>query len=101
MVGFADYHAHMFSEYSYGQYLFHGHSYPALDAPPEEQLAEALGPCRHHSMRHPKTGLAVYFIERSHGVDGHPTFADWPQHWMLLHQQMYVDSSPRVSPWSA
>jgi len=40
MVGFADYHAHMFSEYAFGQYLFHGDSYPSVDAGPEQQLAE-------------------------------------------------------------
>ena len=65
---------------------------PPLDAPPDQQLADALGQCRHGSLRHPKTGLAVRFIERSHGTtQGHPTFADWPNYWMLLHQQMYVD----------
>ena len=91
MIGFADYHAHMFSEYAFGQYLFHGRSYPPLDAPPERQLADALGPCRHQSLRHTKTGLGVRYIERSHGARGYPTFADWPNHWLLLHQQMYVD----------
>ena len=98
LVGFADYHAHMFSEYAFGQYLFDGNSYPSLDAPPEQQLAEALGPCRHGELRHTKTGLSVRFIDRphrgnrwSHGTEGHPTFTDWPHYWMLTHQQMYVD----------
>lgn len=98
LVGFADYHAHMFSEYAFGQYLFDGHSYPSADAPPEQQLAEALGPCRHGDLRHTKTGLSVRFIDRpvrgnrwSHGQEGYPAFTDWPQHWMLTHQQMYVD----------
>ena len=96
MKGFADYHAHMFSDLAFGQYLFHGRSYPALDGPPEQQLAESLPPCRHGSLRHGKTGLAVTFIERSSMIGGHrtqgdPTFADWPSHWTLLHQQMYVD----------
>lgn len=91
LIGFADYHAHMFSEYAFGQYLFHGSAYPPLDAPPDQQLADALGQCRHGDLRHTKTGLSVRFIERSHGVHGDPTFADWPNHWMLLHQQMYVD----------
>jgi microsomal dipeptidase-like Zn-dependent dipeptidase len=97
LIGFADYHAHMFSELSFGQYLFHGKAYPDLDAPPEQQLAEALGPCRHGDLRHTRTGLAVRFIEGSdvrgweHGHRGYPTFADWPQYSMLTHQQMYVD----------
>jgi microsomal dipeptidase-like Zn-dependent dipeptidase len=96
MIGFADYHAHMFSNLAFGQYLFHGEAYPALDAAPEEQLAESLPPCRHGELHHTKTGLAVTFIERSsyirgHPTRGYPTFADWPNYWMLLHQQMYVD----------
>ena len=91
MVGFADYHAHMFSDYAFGQYLFHGHSYPSQDAPPEQQLADSLGACRHANLVHTKTGLGVRYIERSHGTRGDPTFADWPNYWMLLHQQMYVD----------
>ena len=52
MTGFADYHAHMFSELSFGQYLFDGKSYPSVDGPPEQQLAEALAPCRHGELRH-------------------------------------------------
>jgi microsomal dipeptidase-like Zn-dependent dipeptidase len=96
LVGFADYHAHMFSELAFGQYLFHGDAYPALDEAPEQQLADSLPPCRHGELRHTKTGLAVTFVERSSWVTGHPTqgyptFADWPNYWMLLHQQMYVD----------
>jgi len=96
LVGFADYHAHMFSEVSFGQYLFHGRSYPPLDAPPEQQLAESLPPCHHGELRHTKAGLAVTFIERSsmirgHRTQGYPTYADWPSHWTMLHQQMYVD----------
>jgi microsomal dipeptidase-like Zn-dependent dipeptidase len=91
MVGFADYHAHMFSEYAFGQYLFHGHGYPSVDAPPEQQLADALGSVRHGDLRHTKTALGVRYIERAHGTRGYPTFADWPNYWMLLHQQMYVD----------
>jgi microsomal dipeptidase-like Zn-dependent dipeptidase len=101
ITGFADYHAHMFSELSFGQYLFDGKSYPpveALDAPPEQQMAEALAPCRHGELRHTKTGLSVRFIDRpvrgnrwSHNTEGHPSFTDWPHYWMLTHQQMYVD----------
>ncbi len=91
LTGFADYHAHMFSEVSFGQYGFHGHSYPPIDAPPEQQLGDSLGPCRHADLRHTRTGLSVRFIERSHGTQGYPTFAKWPNYWMLLHQQMYVD----------
>jgi microsomal dipeptidase-like Zn-dependent dipeptidase len=96
MVGFADYHAHMFSELAFGQYLFHGDAYPAVAGSPEQQLAASLPPCQHGELRHTKTGLAVTFIERSsmirgHKTQGYPTFADWPNHWMLLHQQMYVD----------
>jgi hypothetical protein len=96
MIGFADYHAHMFSELAFGEYLFHGDAYPARDAAPEQQLADSLPPCRHGELRHTKTGLSVRFIEGSqpdsgwsHGTQGYPTFADWPEHWTLTHQQMY------------
>ena len=92
MIGFADYHAHMFSEYAFGQYLFHGHSYPPLDAPPDQQLADALGQCRHGELA-PSEDRVVGALHRavSRRNEGHPTFADWPSYWMLLHQQMYVD----------
>jgi microsomal dipeptidase-like Zn-dependent dipeptidase len=88
----------MFSELSFGGYLFDANSYPSVDGSPEQQLAEAMGPCQHGALRYTKTGLSTRFIDRpargnrwSHGQEGYPSFADWPHYWMLTHQQMYVD----------
>jgi len=90
-AGFADFHAHMFSNLAFGGALFAGEAYPQ-DPHSPQAMEKALGPCRHTSLLHPSTRLLVGEVEPKHGgADGFPDFARWPRFDTHLHQQMYID----------
>lgn len=88
--GFADYHAHMFSDLAFGGYLFAGRAF-ALE--PEPAAArDALAPCKHTSITHPLTAIVASSLgDGVHGHDGYPAFSTWPRANTRVHQQMYVD----------
>jgi microsomal dipeptidase-like Zn-dependent dipeptidase len=90
-TGFADYHAHMFSNLAFGGALFAGEAYP--EDPNSPRAAEkALARCRHTSLLHPSTRILVGEVEPRHGrADGFPDFERWPRFDTHLHQQMYID----------
>jgi microsomal dipeptidase-like Zn-dependent dipeptidase len=57
-----------------------------------DALANCQGPGHpHHVFNHPMLAALVRGLLEQHGPCGYPTFADWPTHRTLFHQQMYVD----------
>ena len=91
MRGFADYHAHMFSNRSFGGLLFWGQAFVPKIEP--AAMAEALKPCQHTSLKHPVTAAIVSNTpeESFHFPDGYPDFEKWPRYTSAMHQQMYID----------
>jgi microsomal dipeptidase-like Zn-dependent dipeptidase len=86
LVGFADYHTHMFAHEGFGGVLFAGSAFDPAGMP------EALAPCQHTCNRHLVTNAIVSSAgEPPHGHDGWPRFETWPRRGTMLHQQMYVD----------
>ncbi|PWJ08226.1 hypothetical protein DKG34_06940 [Streptomyces sp. NWU49] len=83
--GFVDAHNHVMSNEAFGGRLICGKPFSA------KGIADALKDCPEH---YPDGSLAVFdFIvnggDGRHDPDGWPTFADWPAHDSLTHQQNY------------
>ncbi|KUH40594.1 MULTISPECIES: discoidin domain-containing protein [Streptomyces] len=83
--GFVDAHNHIMSNEAFGGRLICGKPFS------EQGVADALKDCPEH---YPDGSLAVFdFITKGgdgrHDPDGWPTFADWPAHDSLTHQQNY------------
>ncbi|MFF8833378.1 discoidin domain-containing protein [Streptomyces sp. NPDC015131] len=83
--GFVDAHDHIMSNEAFGGRLICGKAFS------EHGIADALKDCPEH---YPDGSLAVFdFITKGgdgkHDPDGWPTFADWPAHDSLTHQQNY------------
>ncbi|MFF9628320.1 discoidin domain-containing protein [Streptomyces fradiae] len=83
--GFVDAHNHIMSNEAFGGRLICGKPFS------ERGVADALEDCPEH---YPDGSLALFdFITRGgdgrHDPDGWPTFADWPAHDSLTHQQNY------------
>ena len=88
--GFADYHAHMFSEEAFGGFLFHGKAF--VPKPEPDAMAEALALCEHTRFPHLITRAIVEGSgDEPHGPDGYPRFNTWPRYTSHVHQQMYID----------
>ena len=87
LLGFADYHAHLFSNEAFGGGLFHGDALGPVD--------EALGDCGHTC----RSGLRRQIVESRygpHGPDGYPEFESWPTAESQLHQQAHVSQLYRA-----
>ncbi|MEU2060773.1 discoidin domain-containing protein [Streptomyces sp. NPDC013455] len=83
--GFVDAHDHLFSNEAFGGRLICGKVFS------EAGIADALKDCPEH---YPDGSLAVFdFITKGgdgrHDPVGWPTFANWPAHDSLTHQQNY------------
>lgn len=83
--GFVDAHNHIMSNEAFGGRLICGKAFSG------KGIADALEDCPEH---YPDGSLAVFdFItgggDGRHDPDGWPTFADWPAHDSLTHQQNY------------
>ncbi len=83
--GFVDAHNHIMSNEAFGGRLICGKAFSA------EGIADALEDCPEH---YPDGSLAVFdFLTNGgdgrHDPVGWPTFADWPAHDSLTHQQNY------------
>ncbi|CAL9634284.1 hypothetical protein SUDANB130_06164 [Streptomyces sp. enrichment culture] len=83
--GFVDAHNHIMSNEAFGGRLICGKAFSG------KGIADALKDCPEH---YPDGSLAVLdFItgggDGRHDPDGWPTFADWPAHDSLTHQQNY------------
>lgn len=90
LSGFADFHAHMFSNLAFGGFLFAGEPFAPLPEP--DAMLQALPPCVHTSFPHLITRLVVLGTpEPPHGPDGFPAFGIWPRAGTHVHQQMYLD----------
>lgn len=90
LQGFADYHAHMFSEEGFGGFLFQGKAF--VPKPEPEAIAEALAACQHTRVPHFVTRAVVEGAgDGAHGPDGYPQFNTWPRYTSHTHQQMYID----------
>lgn len=88
--GFADFHSHMFSELSFGGFLFAGSAF--APGPEPHASATALAPCRHTKFPHLiTTGVVAATGDTLHCSDGYPDFAVWPHASTHVHQQMYLD----------
>jgi microsomal dipeptidase-like Zn-dependent dipeptidase len=92
--GFADYHAHMFSNEAFGGLLFWGKAF--VPKPEPDATADALRQCEHARWTHPITSAAVNSLEPDHKASGYPDFQMWPTFSSMVHQQMYVDSLYRA-----
>lgn len=88
--GFADLHSHPMAHLGMG-----GKAIAGLPFSPKgyaDALANCQGPGRPHDVfNHPLLAALVRGVMEQHGPCGFPTFADWPTHRTLYHQQMYVD----------
>ncbi|MFE9680210.1 discoidin domain-containing protein [Streptomyces sp. NPDC006285] len=83
--GFVDAHNHIMANEAFGGRLICGKPFS------EAGIADALKDCPEH---YPDGSLAIFdFITNGgdgrHDPDGWPTFADWPAHDSLTHQQNY------------
>ncbi|MFE9773277.1 discoidin domain-containing protein [Streptomyces sp. NPDC005931] len=83
--GFVDAHNHIMSNEAFGGRLICGKAFS------EKGIADALKDCPEH---YPDGSLAVFdFLtnggDGKHDPVGWPTFADWPAHDSLTHQQNY------------
>ncbi len=88
--GFADFHAHMFSNLGFGGFLFAGGAF--VPQPEPDAMATALAPCEHTRFPHLVTRVVADEVEGGpHGPDGYPDFRTWPRSTTHVHQQMYVD----------
>ncbi|MFE6871384.1 discoidin domain-containing protein [Kitasatospora sp. NPDC057692] len=83
--GFVDAHDHIMANEAFGGRLICGKAFS------EEGVADALKDCPEH---YPDGSLAVFDMitkggDGKHDPVGWPTFADWPAHDSLTHQQNY------------
>ncbi|GAB4086715.1 hypothetical protein GCM10028784_33450 [Myceligenerans cantabricum] len=85
--GYVDAHSHMFMEDGIGGAAVCGKAFS------EDGIADALQDCHAHG-RNGGTALLENLTRNgspfgTHDTTGWPTFADWPAHDSLTHQQMY------------
>jgi microsomal dipeptidase-like Zn-dependent dipeptidase len=92
--GFADLHCHQMANLAYGGQAFHGRAFGPID--------QSMNSCAaYHSGIIPDfAGWIVqnvaYSINKSHGLDGYPTFTTWPSWYSLTHQGVYEESLYRA-----
>lgn len=88
--GFADLHSHPMAHLGMGGKAIAGAPWSAKGH--ADALANCQGSGRPHDVfNHPLLASLVRGLMEAHGPCGYPTFADWPKHTTLFHQQMYVD----------
>ncbi|MEW5742476.1 MAG: membrane dipeptidase [Myxococcota bacterium] len=88
--GFADLHAHLVAHRGMGGKAIAGEAWN------EKGYREALANCQqsgkpHNVWNHPLLASFLRGVLEQHGPCGYPTFADWPTHRTVFHQQMYID----------
>jgi microsomal dipeptidase-like Zn-dependent dipeptidase len=94
VVGYADLHSHPMAHLAFGgmrgeRAYFWGE--------PTGSLAQALRDCSSaHSFLHGGGLLPQFTPHEKPGFDGYDTFASWPKHTSLLHQQMHVAGIQRA-----
>lgn len=96
LKGYADLHCHPLAHLGFGgagigvgkRRLFWGT--PDWEAHHPDPASQALSCCDPAHSIFNSPNLLPYIIECDHGV-GAPSFADWPAHSTILHQQMFVD----------
>lgn len=88
--GFADLHSHPMAHLGMGGKAIAGLPFS------KKGYADALANCQgsgrpHDVFNHPFLAALLRGLLEQHGPCGFPTFADWPTHRTVFHQQMYVD----------
>jgi len=88
--GFADLHSHPMAHLGMGGRAIAGAPWSP------KGYADALANCQqpgrgHDVFNQPLLAAFLRGVLEQHGPCGFPTFADWPTHRTVFHQQMYVD----------